>query len=82
MARMREWLGRRPPHTPTEAEGFPLWENESSFTFEGEIERLGAIGRNMSTAPRWTRLVAYGLASIVMLAVAWTLVEFLVRVVR
>lgn len=81
MERMTEWLVRRPPHTPTEAEGFPQWEHESSFTFEGEVERLGAIGRNMSTAPRWTRLVAHGLALIVLLAAAWTLVDFLVHVV-
>jgi len=81
MARIAEWLARRPAHTPTHAEGFPRWEHESSFTFEGEIERLGAIGRNMSTAPRWARLVARSLALMVLLVVAYSLVDFLVRVV-
>lgn len=81
MARMTEWLGRRPAQTPRDADGFPVWENESSFTFEGEIERLGAIGRNMSTAPRWARLVLRGVALIVLLTVAYALVDFLVRFV-
>jgi hypothetical protein len=80
MARVTEWLVRRPAHTPTEADGFPHWEHESSFTFGGEVERLDAIGRNMSSAPRWTRLVAHGLALIVLLAVVFMLVDFLVRV--
>ncbi len=39
-------------------DGVPQWEHEA-FTFEGEIERLGAISKGMSTAPRWTRLGAW-----------------------
>lgn len=80
MARMTKKRPRRPTDS-MEPEGFPQWEHESSFTFEGEIERLGAIGRSMSSAPRWTRLVARGLALMVLLAVAYALVDFLVRVI-
>ncbi|MDQ6928344.1 MAG: hypothetical protein M3159_06735 [Actinomycetota bacterium] len=64
-----------PKDAPAEASkgGFPQWEH-GAFTFEGEIERLGAIGRNMSNAPRWTRVVA----RIVVLAL---LVPFLIALV-
>lgn len=47
-------------------DGFPDWEH-GQYSFEGEIERLGAIGRNMSTAPRWTRIVARILALAILL---------------
>lgn len=46
-------------------EGFPPWEH-GSLTFEGEIERLGAISANMATAPRWTRFVARGVALMIL----------------
>lgn len=80
MARTVKKQPRRPADA-TGSKGFPLWEHESSFTFEGEIERLGAIGRNMSTAPRWTRLVARGVALMVLVPVAVGLVQFLLRIV-
>lgn len=48
------------------------------FTFEGEIERMGAISRNMSTAPRWTRRVAKGVALAILLPVAVGLVAYVV----
>ncbi len=58
MARQTRKRRRRARVAEPEApQGFPQWEH-GSFTFEGEIERLGAISRNMSTAPRWTRIVA------------------------
>lgn len=63
----------------TEPEGFPQWEHESSFTFEGEIERLGAISRNMSSAPRWARLTARGVALVFLLPIAFALAVFVVR---
>jgi hypothetical protein len=80
MAHVTKKRPRRSADT-TEPEGFPQWEHESSFTFEGEIERLGAIGRNMSTAPRWTRLVARGVVLFLLLVIAYALVDFLVRIV-
>lgn len=80
MARNVKKRPRRPADATGPA-GFPQWEHESSFTFEGEIERLGAIGRNISPAPEWTRLVARGLALMILLVVAYALVDFLLRVV-
>jgi hypothetical protein len=61
--------------TPTA--GFPQWEH-NAFTVEGEIERLGGISRGLSTAPRWARLVARGVALIVLVPIAFGLVAFLV----
>lgn len=61
-------------------EGFPSWEH-NAFTFEGEIERLGAISRNMSNAPRWARVTAKVVALFVLAVFAVGLVQFLVHLV-
>jgi len=61
--------------------GFPEFEH-SSFTFEGEIERLGAIGRNRSRAPRWARIVARVVALAMLLPFALALIFFVVGFFR
>jgi len=69
-------------HGPKHVEpktGFEQWEH-GSLTFEGEIERLGAIGRNLSTAPRWARVVAKVVAAMILLPLAVALVMFVVSV--
>ncbi len=66
---------------PPAPKGFPQFEH-SSFTFEGEIERLGAMGRNRSTAPRWTRIVARILALALLLPFALGLAFFLAAFLR
>jgi len=58
--------------------GFPQGEH-GAFTFEGEIERLGAIGRGVSTAPRWARWVARGVALVILVPVGIGLAQFLLR---
>ncbi len=71
---------RKSPAPPTSDEpvGFPEWEH-GQYTFEGEIERLGAISRNMSSAPRWTRLVAKVLAAAILLPFVIGLGAYAVR---
>ncbi len=64
-----------------EPEGFPRFEH-GPFTFEGEIERLGAIGRYRSSAPRWTRIVARVVALALLLPFALGLTFFLVAFLR
>jgi len=59
-------------------DGFPDWEH-GQYTFEGEIERLGAVGRNMSTAPRWTRVVARVIALSMLLPFVVGLLVYVVR---
>ena len=67
-----------PEHgTDENAEGFPHFVH-NAFTVEGEIERLGGIGRGLSTAPRWARYVARGVALIVLVPIAIGLVQFVV----
>jgi|GEM_PF-3693606 len=71
----------RPDHETVEkADGFPRWEH-GAFTVEGEIERLGGISRGLSTAPRWARLVARGVALIVLVPLAIGIVAFLVGLI-
>jgi len=83
MATRRKKRPRAPSRQPEgEPEGFPQWEHESSFTFEGEIERLGAISRNMSSAPRWTRLVARFVVVGMLVPFAVALVLFVVDLFR
>ncbi len=65
---------------PDSQEGFPAWEH-NSFTFEGEIERLGAIGRNMSNAPRWARFTAKFVVLSMLAVLAVGLIQFLVHAV-
>jgi len=55
--------------------GRPQLEH-SSFTFEGQIERLGTIGRNRSSAPRWTRIVARVVALALLIPFALGLIFF------
>ncbi len=74
----RSWHGDTVPAPEPAQEGFPRWEH-SSLTFEGEIERLGAIGRNVSTAPRWTRIVARVVALLILVPFAVALVLYLLR---
>ncbi len=69
----RPWRGDAGPSA--EPEGFPQWEH-GAFTFEGEIERLGAIGRKMSDAPRWTRIVARVVAMLIVFPFVIGLVAF------
>ncbi len=67
-----------PVSEPVDEEvGRPQFEH-SSFTFEGEIERLGAIGRNRSSAPRWARIVAQVVALAILVPFAVGLIVFLV----
>ncbi len=61
--------------------GRPQFEH-SSFTFEGEIERLGAIGRYRSSAPRWARIVAEVVALAILVPFGVGLVFFLVDFFR
>lgn len=61
-------------------EGFPPWKH-GAFTFEGEIERLGGFSRGLSTAPRWARFLARGLALIILVPLAIGVVLFLVGLV-
>jgi len=61
--------------------GRPQFEH-SSFTFEGEIERLGTIVRNRSSAPRWARIVAEVVALAILVPFAVGLVFFLVDFLR
>lgn len=85
-SRGRGKQSRRPRHRAPEAgppdseEGFPSWEH-NSFTFEGEIERLGAIGRNMSNAPRWARFTAKFVVLSMLAVFAVGVIQFLVHVV-
>ncbi len=65
------------PVPVAEEVGRPQFEH-SSFTFEGEIERLGAISRNRSSAPRWTRIVARVVALALLIPFALGLIFFVV----
>jgi hypothetical protein len=67
----------RPDQEKARTEGFPQWEH-NAFTVEGEIERLGGIGRGLSTAPRWARYVARGVAVVILVPLAIGLVQFVV----
>jgi len=75
MATRRKHL---PPPDSEESAGFPEFEH-GQFTFEGEIERLGAISRNMSSAPKWTRVVAKVLAVAMLLPLVIGLGAYLVN---
>lgn len=85
-SRRRGKRSRRPRPSASEAgqpdsqEGFPSWEH-NSFTFEGEIERLGAIGRNMSDAPRWARLTAKFVVLSMLAVLAVGVIQLLVHMV-
>jgi hypothetical protein len=70
---------RRRPRPDAGGGGFPRWEH-NPFTVEGEIERLGGISRGLSTAPRWARYVARGVALMILLPVAIGLVAFVVGI--
>jgi hypothetical protein len=80
MATKRRRRHRPDQKTVEHTDGFPQWEH-GAFTVEGEIERLGGISRGLSTAPRWARLVARGVALIVLLPLAIGLISFLVGLV-
>ncbi len=70
-----------PEPTADDDIGRPRFEH-GSFTFEGEIERLGAIGRHRSSAPRWARIVAQIVALAILVPFAVGLVVFLVDFFR
>ncbi|MEA2973259.1 MAG: hypothetical protein QOG82_1717 [Actinomycetota bacterium] len=75
MATKRRRRPRPDQETVENPEGFPQFEH-NAFTVEGEIERLGGISRGRSTAPRWARYVARGVALIILVPVAIGLVQF------
>ena len=68
------------PRATSDPGGFPQWEHDV-FTFEGEMERLGAMGRNMSTAPRWARVVARVMAVLILAPLAVGRVAYAIRLV-
>lgn len=77
MAKNRKRRPRPDQRKVEKAEGFPQWEH-NAFTVEGEIERFGGISRGLSTAPRWARYAARGVAVVVLVPLAIGLVQFVV----
>ena len=76
----RRKVRRRPP-TPGDGALRSDWELQNApFTFEGEIEGLGRLGRNLSSARPWMRVTAKVVAAtfivpFVIYAVNWLLID-------
>ena len=77
----RRKVRRRPSTGGADGAFRSNWDLENApFTFEGQIEGLGRIGRNLSTAPPWMRVTAKVVAAtfivpFVIYAVNWLLID-------
>lgn len=69
----------RPPRGDDDGALRSNWDLQNApFTFEGQIEGLGRLGRGLSTAPPWMRITAKVVAAtfivpFVIYAVKWLL---------